>query len=687
MWNDLSVKQKAELMKIYLQNGITSLSDMKAHYNEYSRGGHLYQTGGDENEITSADNTENYKSIEAGRLGDGYWVNLPEDKSVEDLRFTLPAVTIRPEIEPQYFINKNNEPFSTYNNYFNNSTLNNKISSDYEKQIANSLVSTANKQALLGNGYTLLPDNRIKTSTGETPLETSNIDFDLMTLGSGKVVSGLAKAGEKFAGTAVGKAITEAVNNPYINGALSSYYISNALANNDPNYGARERTTDVALNLLGLPAVMNKGYNTFKTITSPIYDNYNFIKHINTQAGRYGYPAIKVFPNILSTKKTNKAVQNLVDRHNTFVRGVRVPAHKKKLLKEMKKFGYENPTEKEMIEFMATTGVGGSGGGRAGIEDISEALGTTLEDMRANYSFNYSSNSNGTAYGYATTNEPPELVGEKDGAMVVVRRPTKFDPNRYNWFQDNDFELLSENEIYNNQLPTHLYYGLDLPEKQKRFLRKSYPELLDSSGVKYAYRGKKSLLNHIQNLKQKPGVNTQNLNTLYDILTHLKLDPNTTNDLRRVATDQQYLNRFLNSFWAAYEGPVINKRVERLLETYKDFYKNGKPLFYKWNRADLTKSKLPIFFTTEYRIKKGPGKGYQHYIYAGPENKKIFDVIDVINPEEYEGATEAHRGFRSHVGIPSKRLSLKQPGLAYGGPLQLMDYNPKTGTFTPNTLL
>ena len=191
MWNDLSVKQKAELIKIYLQNGITSLSDMKAHYNEYSIGGHLYQNGGDGDEATNTDNIENYKPVKARRLGEGYWVNLPENTSVEDLRFTLPAVTIRPEIEPQYFINKNNEPFNAYNNYFNNSTLSNKTPSDYEKQIANSLISTAEKQALLDNGYTLLPDNRIRKSTGEKPLENSNIDIDLMTLGSGKVTSGL----------------------------------------------------------------------------------------------------------------------------------------------------------------------------------------------------------------------------------------------------------------------------------------------------------------------------------------------------------------------------------------------------------------------------------------------------------------------------------------------------------------
>ena len=47
-WNNLNMKQRAELMKIYLQNGITSLSEMKDHYNEYAAGSHIYQTGGEE---------------------------------------------------------------------------------------------------------------------------------------------------------------------------------------------------------------------------------------------------------------------------------------------------------------------------------------------------------------------------------------------------------------------------------------------------------------------------------------------------------------------------------------------------------------------------------------------------------------------------------------------------------------
>lgn len=33
-WNDLTMSQRSELMKLYLKNGITSLSAMKEHYNK-----------------------------------------------------------------------------------------------------------------------------------------------------------------------------------------------------------------------------------------------------------------------------------------------------------------------------------------------------------------------------------------------------------------------------------------------------------------------------------------------------------------------------------------------------------------------------------------------------------------------------------------------------------------------------
>lgn len=38
-WSDLSMSQRSELMQIYLKNGITSLKDMKKHYNSFAEGG------------------------------------------------------------------------------------------------------------------------------------------------------------------------------------------------------------------------------------------------------------------------------------------------------------------------------------------------------------------------------------------------------------------------------------------------------------------------------------------------------------------------------------------------------------------------------------------------------------------------------------------------------------------------
>lgn len=38
-WSDLSMSQRSELMSIYLKNGITSLDEMKKHYNNFAEGG------------------------------------------------------------------------------------------------------------------------------------------------------------------------------------------------------------------------------------------------------------------------------------------------------------------------------------------------------------------------------------------------------------------------------------------------------------------------------------------------------------------------------------------------------------------------------------------------------------------------------------------------------------------------
>lgn len=40
-WSDLSMSQRSDLMQIYLKNGITSLDEMKKHYNSFAEGGNI----------------------------------------------------------------------------------------------------------------------------------------------------------------------------------------------------------------------------------------------------------------------------------------------------------------------------------------------------------------------------------------------------------------------------------------------------------------------------------------------------------------------------------------------------------------------------------------------------------------------------------------------------------------------
>ena len=51
-WESLNLNEKSELMKLYLKNGITSLSAIKDHYNNFATGGHLYQDGGPDDDKT-----------------------------------------------------------------------------------------------------------------------------------------------------------------------------------------------------------------------------------------------------------------------------------------------------------------------------------------------------------------------------------------------------------------------------------------------------------------------------------------------------------------------------------------------------------------------------------------------------------------------------------------------------------
>lgn len=87
-WNDLSMSEKSEMMKIAVRNGITNLDEIKRKYNEFAEGGNLYAEGGNSDEdlvdwiIKEEGFLANPKDIGDGKitLGSGLtdpkWVNL-----------------------------------------------------------------------------------------------------------------------------------------------------------------------------------------------------------------------------------------------------------------------------------------------------------------------------------------------------------------------------------------------------------------------------------------------------------------------------------------------------------------------------------------------------------------------------------------------------------------------------------
>lgn len=105
MWSDLSMKDKAELMGIFVKNGITKLNDIRDTYNKYAKGGPLnpYSAGSLVDAIYKNSKEEEYlgepshhydftiPEEEANRLG--YY---PDERGHRDDRVKKPAHPTHP---------------------------------------------------------------------------------------------------------------------------------------------------------------------------------------------------------------------------------------------------------------------------------------------------------------------------------------------------------------------------------------------------------------------------------------------------------------------------------------------------------------------------------------------------------------------------------------------------------------
>lgn len=289
-----------------------------------------------------------------------------------------------------------------------------------------------------------------------TPLEQVNPEFDILLGGAG-VLRGVDKA-TKVA-MALDKNISRTSQKAITKGrdALSYYSISPNIRYNLSVNNGRKALGVKPTKLLEAPKkqlTSNIGkYKDFvnildsngKVIDIPdvlqtnIDDTRAFLKTFNKWNARYGYDPIPLSA-AKNPKQADKLIKDRLLEHNTFVRGVHETGNEENINNILRRNGVEL-TPENRAKYYASTYAPDTGAGRAGFNSSYNGEGSI-----------YSSNSLNTGIGYAKAKHR----NEKDGFVVSVRRPIKFEGNRENWVKNADFG-------FDNSKRSRLYADYELP--------------------------------------------------------------------------------------------------------------------------------------------------------------------------------------------------------------------------------
>lgn len=295
-----------------------------------------------------------------------------------------------------------------------------------------------------------------------TPLEQINPEFDILLGGAG-VLRGVDKA-TKVA-MALDKNISRTSQKAITKGrdALGYYSISPNIRYNLSVNNGRKALGVKPTKLLEAPRkqlTSNIGkYKDFvnildsngKVIDIPdilqtnIDDTKAFLKTFNKWNARYGYDPIPLSA-AKNPKQADKLIKDRLLEHNTFIRGVHETGNEENINNILRRNGVE-PTPENRAKYYASTYAPDTGAGRAGFNSSYNGEGTI-----------YSSNSLNTGIGYVKATHR----NEKDGFVVSVRRPIKFEGNRENWVKNADFgfDNFKRSRLYADyELPYLLRYG------------------------------------------------------------------------------------------------------------------------------------------------------------------------------------------------------------------------------------
>lgn len=289
-----------------------------------------------------------------------------------------------------------------------------------------------------------------------TPLEQVNPEFDILLGGAG-VLRGVDKA-TKVA-MALDKNISRTSQKAITKGrdALGYYSISPNIHYNLSVNNGRKALGVKPTKLLEAPKKQltsnTSKYKDFvnvldsdgKVINIPdvlqtnIDNTRAFLKTFNKWNTRYGYEPIPLSA-AKNPKQADKLIKDRLLEHNTFIRGVHETGNEENVNNILRRNGVE-PTPENRAKYYASTYAPDTGAGRAGFNSSYNGEGSI-----------YSSNSLNTGIGYAKAKHR----NEKDGFIVSVRRPIKFEGNRENWVKNADFG-------FDNSKRSRLYADYELP--------------------------------------------------------------------------------------------------------------------------------------------------------------------------------------------------------------------------------
>ena len=191
-----------------------------------------------------------------------------------------------------------------------------------------------------------------------------------------------------------------------------------------------------------------------------IDDTKAFLKTFNKWNARYGYDPIPLSA-AKNPKQADKLIKDRLLEHNTFIRGVHETGNEENINNILRGNGIE-PTAENRAKYYASTYAPDTGAGRAGFNSSYNGEGTI-----------YSSNSLNTGIGYAKAKHR----NEKDGFVVSVRRPVKFEGNRENWVKNADFG-------FDNSEQSRLYADYELPYLL-RYGKSARTELSKNKNIPY----------------------------------------------------------------------------------------------------------------------------------------------------------------------------------------------------------